>query len=123
MKLARFMLRLFGFIQWFAAVVIAAFCVWIHVDTIEQVGDLDEAGVAMDVDALAVALSPIVATLTVSIPGLLLSILLMLSARYWDQAVRPRPSRTGDHRSEPWTSSDARLPFDDADASGGDRSA
>ena len=85
-------LRLFGFVQWLAAVMIAVLCVWFHVDTMAQAGDAEVDAALGESGALLVALLPVIketqVSFAVSIPGLLLSILLILSANYCSLGAR-----------------------------------
>ena len=94
MRLMRFLLRLFAFVQWSAAVVIGALCVFVHVEILEESVDGNVVGGGAD---LATAFGPMVVSVHQTIPGLLLSILLLLSAIYCDRAGKASAGRT--HRN------------------------
>lgn len=109
-----FVIRLLGFVQWLAALVVAAVCVSVQVATLEEVesgaaaegiteaivemgGGIDAIGgpgVAELIGSVAGAVvgtvSLLVGSASVTTPGLLLSILLLLSALYCQRAADAR---------------------------------
>lgn len=108
----RLFLRILGFIQWLAAVAIAALIITVQIQMLEQLeeGGVAEALVAMGggIDAVG---GPAVAemlgvlvgsvrlaleSMSVTTPGLLFSILLMLSALYCQRAGNAEAPPRGD---------------------------
>ena len=99
MRLMRFLLRLFGFVQWLAAVVIGALCVFVHVEILKEAIDGTAVGSGTDLATdLATAFGPTVLSVHQTLPGLLVSVLLLLSAIYCDRAgkasARPAHRKT-----------------------------
>ena len=101
----RLLVRAFGFVQWLAAVVIAALFVGVQVHTLEKLeeggvaealvemgGGIDAIGgpaVAEMLGALVGGVRLALDSMSVTTPALLLSILLMLSALYCQRAAGP----------------------------------
>ena len=101
----KLLIRVFGFVQWLAAVAIAALFVGVHVHTLEQIeggvvaealvemgGGIDAVGgpaVAEMLGALVGGVRLALDSMSVTTPALLLSILLMLSALYCQRAAGP----------------------------------
>ena len=84
MRVVRFVLRAFAFVQWLAAIAIAVGCVVLQVQTMEELG---EAPAAEGFGGMLGGIGPLMVSLSMTLPGLLLAILLMLSAIYCDRAV------------------------------------
>ena len=102
-RFIRTVMRLFAFVQWLAAVMIATVCVVVQLQTLEDADAVaadfgDEPG-GQIFGQVAGVVGPVVASASVTIPGLLLAILLMLSANYCDQAARPGSSHRSEERS------------------------
>ena len=140
----RFVIRLLGFVQWLAALVIAAMCVTAQLMTLEEVGGgaaaegISEAivemgggidaiggpGVAEVIGSVASAVvgtvSLLVGSASVTTPGLLLSILVMLSALYCQRAADAmgRNKLAGAARQPPGTHQ--AKPRDDGKQEAGD---
>ena len=104
MKVIRFLLRAFGIVQWFTAIAIGVGCIIFQVLALEEFDDMGSVGSGLagdtgNIDGLSDILSNLgllVVSMNVTLPGLLLSILLMLSAIYCDRAAarstRAKPS-------------------------------
>ena len=107
MRLMRFLLRLFGFGQWAAAMAIGALCAVAHVETLNEAND---SGAAESITDLASAFGPMMVSLHQTLPGLLVSILLLMSAIYCDQAGKAsaRPHRNAKPSSAVGSPGDAR---------------
>ena len=92
MKVLRFLVRAFAFVQWLAAIAIAAGCIVLQVRALEEQGD---AAPAEGLGGLLGSFEPLVVSLNMTLPGLLVSIVLMLSAIYCDRAAGTgrRPKR------------------------------
>lgn len=84
MKVVRFLVRAFAFVQWVAAIGIAAGCIALQLQALEEQGD---APAAEGFGELLGGLEPLVVSLNMTLPGLLVSIVLMLSAIYCDRAA------------------------------------
>ena len=104
MRLMRFLLRVFGFVQWLAAVVIGALSVFVHVEILKETLDGTVVGGGTD---LATAFGPTVVSVRQTLPGLLLSILLLLSAIYCDRAGQASAGPT--HRNTRPSPGDAQA--------------
>ena len=97
MRFVRFLVRMLGVAQWLAGMTIGAICVALQVQTLEEAGGSTASGVGADI---VNALAPAVVSANMTIPGLLLAILLLLSANYCGMVGRPRsghrpPDRRG----------------------------
>ena len=83
----RTLLRLFGLLQWIAALTIGALCVVLQIETMGDVFDDSAAAASSGGDLLSIV-GPVAVSLNMTLPGLLVSVLLMLSAMYCDAAAR-----------------------------------
>ena len=73
-----------SFVQWLAAVAIAVGYVVLHAQAMEELGD---APAAEGFGDMLGGIGPMVVSLSMTLPGLLVAILLMLLAIYRDRAV------------------------------------
>lgn len=101
----KLVVRVFGFVQWLAAVAIAALIIVVQIQTLEQVqeggvaealvanfGGIDAVGgpaIAEMIGVIVGSVSLAFESMSVTTPALLLSILLMLSALYCQRAAGP----------------------------------
>ena len=84
MRVVRFLVRAFAFVQWLAAISIAVACIVLQAQALEEPGN---APAPEGFGDLLGGVGPLVVSLNMTLPGLLMSILLMLSAIYCDRAV------------------------------------
>ncbi len=84
MKVVRFLVRAFAFVQWLASIAIAVGCVVLQVQALEEPGGAPAAEGFGDILG---GIGPLVVSVNMTLPGLLVSILLMLSAIYCDRAA------------------------------------
>ena len=87
MKVLRILLRAIAFVQWLAAIALGVGSVVLQVQALEELGGVPGPEALGDMGDILGAIGPLVLSLNVTLPGLLLSILLMLSAIYCDRAA------------------------------------
>lgn len=84
MRVVRIVLRAFAFVQWLGTIAVAVGFVVVQVQAFEE---LDEVPAAEGLGGLFGEIGPLAVSTTVTLPGLLLAIVLMLSAIYCDRAA------------------------------------
>ena len=83
MSVVRFLVRAFAFVQWLGSILIAVACAVLQAQALEEPGD---APAAEGFAELFGGIGPLVVSVNMTLPGLLVSIVLMLSAIYCDRA-------------------------------------
>lgn len=84
MRILRFLVRAFAFVQWLTAIALGVGCVVFQAQALEEQGSAPAPG---GFGELLAGIEPLVVSLGITVPGLLVSILLMLSAIYCDRAA------------------------------------
>lgn len=84
MRILRFLIRAFAFVQWLAAISVAVGCVVLQAQALEEQAN---APAPEGFGELFSGIEPLVVSLSITLPGLLVSILLMLSAIYCDRTA------------------------------------
>lgn len=87
MRILRILLRLFSWVQWLAAITVGTLCVMLQSQTLnDALGD--SAAAAGPGDDFLSVVGPVAVSLNMTLPGLLSSVLLMLSAMYCHAVAR-----------------------------------